>query len=234
MNATTSLAFDPHQFAGKRPYYSTIYTRLTFNDYHTMHTEKRSVFRCAEFIPPFAANLKNLQLVIRQRAWNCVGQQGTVPESVTRKTLDKMVQAFFERIRAKLQTYSPGHASKMRKILAAIDHCGGWLAFQGALCYWSWRLRWDSPRIAEELGMTSGAVREQIWRSLETARDLGLDIGPLNHWTRKPRTRRVVRTVDITRVLEMHKQGVSISQIARTLERSRRAISNVLKQTQRI
>lgn len=133
--------------------------------------------RC--WTPNFAANDKQLRLVVAQCVWNYFRMGGNVTrvpklyvENVEAlREIAKAGTAWFSR-----KTYKTHHmamAAFRNKISA--EKAGTYAELLMAVAYLSWRLGWNSPSIAERLFLTPCCVRQHLQRIRLVAVSLGLD-----------------------------------------------------------
>jgi hypothetical protein len=193
----TDLHFDQHTFGGRalgryhQP--ASVQTGISNEDYKTgMHTERHVVsFRQKRWVPAFSANDASLRLVIAQRLFNYTGLgycRPRVPDELAGdwKKLSALADAHFERIvRRNLDCPDDSKIVWIAKHSASVRRAGGYAAMIAAVAYRCWRLGQDSVTVAQSLGITPGAVRQQLTRLLAIARKLGLECGS-PHWSTKP------------------------------------------------
>jgi hypothetical protein len=173
--------FDNWQFEGR---YQTravsVQTKLSFDDYtRAMQTQHRAQRR--GWVPPFALNNEQLQKVLLTRAWR-YGHHGTpLPEDADWQQVNREATA---------RALQPRHISSTCPLLQkamytahimAIARAGGYMQLQSSIAWKRWRLGEDSVQIAEELGISPGAVRIILQRLRDIGRMLGYDCGLPHH-----------------------------------------------------
>lgn len=206
----SDLNFDNHQFAGRNNYPASATTGIAFSDYARMHTQTHGAKPTA-FVPPFALNDKKLQRVLLHRAWKYAHGGATLPAQFDRDALNKAATA-----RAlNGYTISNDAASIQHEAIAmhraAIKRAGGYLEFQAAIAFRSWRLGMDSVAVAETVRITPQAVRQALWRMRNAAKQLGFEVGRAGYTAGKPRNRPGNRmSVDIARLTQLYKQGIGL------------------------
>jgi DNA-binding CsgD family transcriptional regulator len=173
--------FDLWQFAGRfktRP--ASQASGLAFEDFRfgRMTTHYHSQRRM--WTPPFANNDKQLQQVLILRAWRYSHHGTPLPanadwRTVNRDATSKALQPH------KIITDSRIQQEMYKAHVRAIVKAGGYMQLQSSIAWKRWRLGEDSVQIAEELGISPGAVRIILQRLRDIGRMLGYDCGLPHH-----------------------------------------------------
>jgi len=165
--------FDRWAFDNQRPHAASQESSLDFTDLRSIHVENHATPRTRRWVPSFASSDQSLRLVLAWRAWRYVysGTHKTLPRKfLTDYTaLDKLATAKLKRCERRA-CHMPGAHFR------AVHRCGSYLSLQAAIAYRSWRLGWDSPTIAQGLGVSPAMVRTTLSRLQATAELLGLPI----------------------------------------------------------
>jgi hypothetical protein len=227
----SSLHFDPCQFAARRSrpvdaeYTSEGWTStgLAFEDYERMSSRASSVpLRHRRWTPAFAASDEKLRRVLLHRAWMYVhgakaistpADYKAIDAAATKKALE-LSKVHFINCPAHKRAENDAH-------MAAVRKAGSYLALQNAIAYRAWRLGQDSVAIGESLGMSPQAIRVNIQRLCNAARDLDYETFPRHHSLGKPRgTSTIILTgkMDVSsRIITLYKTGKNVSQIAQAI-----------------
>lgn len=158
--------FDEHAFAGKRPKAISATTGLAYSDYvGRMSTQKNEGHsRSPRRIPAFALDNAKLAKVIRVKLWRYVHNVGEPPETMTLQELEKEVAVR----RAKYSS-----KDKCQKTHLACTQRHGVAGFLARICWLSFRLRYVSGAVAEEMQLSSSVqVRQQLCRIAAIGREL--------------------------------------------------------------
>lgn len=225
----SSLHFDSYQFEGhhrNRPVHAE-YTQegwtsngLSYDDFTLqMHTQPGSVStRHGRWIPAFAASNEKLRRVLLHKAWAYVHNKHTTPTNdwktvnaaATKRALGLL--EMFQNCPTHKRGESVAH-------VAAVKHAGGYLELLAALAYRAWRLGQDSVGIAEALKISPQAVRVNLQRLCDVARELGYETFK-RHDTYQ-RTRPKLAPKDIKqwfgRIIRWYREGRNVSQIAQAI-----------------
>jgi len=166
-----------------------------------------------QWVPDFANNDKDLRLVLAQSLWNYTLKHGRVPDELVENLGDLKVlaEAYFERLVNERRGQSPRRHlervgdqivetvipcdeqfSNHETHIVTVQRAGGYLERDTAVAYRSWRLRYNSTTVGEELGLVPSHVRHILSGLCETARKLGFDAAPPrgDHMRGKTRTYR--------------------------------------------
>lgn len=224
----SSLHFDPHQFAGRRSRpVQTEYTQdgwtgtgVAYEDFARMHTRPSSVsLRDRRWIPAFSASNEKLRRVLLNKAWSYITNRHTAPPddwknvnaAATKKALE-LFQVGFKQCPLHKKGESQAH-------VAAVKHAGGYLELLAAIAYRAWRFREDSVTIAEALHSTPQAVRVNLQRLCNVARQLGYETFERHSSFQRQRPKLVPKDINqwLGRIIGWYKQGRPVSQIAQAI-----------------
>jgi len=218
-------------------------TGIAFSDYDRMHVYRHGE-NIEQWVPEFANSDKDLQLVLAQSAWDYShqgGDKGRVPNEFVQKLgdLKQLVDSFFE----KLAGNSYGQAPRRRienvdgKMVTSILPCdeqynihkthvhivkkaGGYLERDAAVAYQTWRLRQNSVRVGEAMGLMPSLVRHILSGLCASARRLGFDALPPRGDHTRGKTRRyrsntrMVKLPPAEELLQLIESGKTFEQIA--------------------
>jgi len=181
------VKFDEWQFQGRyRSHAVSVKSKITFDDYgRSMSTAYRAEGR--GWVPPFALNNEQLQRVLLTRAWRYIHHVVSLPkdvewQEVARTATEKALQPH------NIKSGSP----RIQKLMfvahvSAVIRAGGLLQLWAAIAFRAWRLGMDSVAVGESLGVSPGAVRINLARLRDVARELGYDTGVPHHTYRSQR-----------------------------------------------
>ena len=229
----SSLHFDAYQFAGRRSQpVNAEFTQsgwtsngVAFEDFTRMQSRSVSP-RHKRWTPAFAANDEKLRHVLLCRAWFYLHNSGRpdctpadwkkINAAATKKTMEIFTTSFAK---------CPAHKRRESAAhVAAVKQAGGYLELQAALVYHGWRLGEDSVTIGETLGMSPQAVRVNLQRLCEVARQLGYDTFRRHFSFGRLRPKRnqspVVTTpknINMGLLITLYKAGKNVSQIAQAI-----------------
>jgi hypothetical protein len=187
-------------------------TGLAFSDIERMQLHRRAD-GSEQWVPDFANNDKDLRLVLAQSLWNYTLKHGRVPDELVENLgdLKHLAETYFQRIAANRRGQSPRRHlervgdqivetvipcdeqfSNHETHIVTVQRAGGYLERDTAVAYRSWRLRYNSTTVGEELGLVPSHVRHILSGLCETARKLGFDATPPrgNHTRGRTRTYR--------------------------------------------
>jgi hypothetical protein len=214
--------FDRWAFDGRRTHAASTDSALDYSDLRNIQVQSHGI-RTRRWIPTFAASDESLRLVLLWRAWRYV-------YSATRQPLPKKFltnYAALDRLATAKMKKCQRHANHISDAhFQAVHHCGSYMALQSAIAYRSWRLAWDSPTIAVELGVSPVMVRVTLERLRHTAEGLGLpiDISHLSKGMR--RKQKVGHAVTSVKHNARKKAQVREPQKKRTPEELQAALEN--------
>jgi hypothetical protein len=164
---------------------------FAYEDYTRAHTEQH-LGREPQWVPEFALNANQLQIVLMVRAWHYVygsnrhfsQNENEGWEELNRAATEKALQGHGIKAEAAAEQFA-----KIGKHIEAVKRAGGYLQLQGAIAFRAWRLNQDSITVADSLGLTSMTVRVNLQRLRNTAERLGFPVGK-HHPTRGTKRRR--------------------------------------------
>jgi hypothetical protein len=163
---------------------------LAYEDYTRCHKEQH-LGRQPQWVPEFALNANQLQIVLMVRAWHYVygirqfsqnEKEGW--EELNRAATEKALRGRVIKAEADAEQFA-----KIDRHIEAVKRAGGYLQLQGAVAFRAWRLNQDSITVADSLGLTSMNVRVILQRLRNTAEQLGFPVGK-HHPTRGTTRRR--------------------------------------------
>lgn len=166
--------------------------RISPNEYmNGMHVVIRATAEemRLKYTPAFAANDELLRLVVAQEAYDyavgslphIVGFYRTerVPEGLLRNR--EALESLCKKATEAHKSFASMTLVNMRHIMWTEAH-GGYAALRNRVAYMAWREAKNATIIADELHLTSYAVRQMLFRMCETARRLGLETFKERHW----------------------------------------------------
>lgn len=130
----------------------------------------RAAGRTTRWIPAFYANDAQLRAVLAQAVIGYCFGGGRVPSDVA-GDLKTLTMIASERL-ADLESGRKAWNVTMNH-LAAVQEAGSYLAFIAGISYRAWRLRWHSPDIARESGITVHSVSKILNRLVMYAERFG-------------------------------------------------------------
>jgi hypothetical protein len=151
-------------------------SNIAYEDFSRMHRESHAA-RQSRWVPPFALNDKQLRRVLLVRCWRYVHNQTPVPANLNWKELDRAATAHTLQPHAILPTSPLVQKLMYASHVEAVLRAGGYLEFQAAITYRSWRLGQDSVTVADSLGISPQCVRVNLQRLRDIGRMLGFDCG---------------------------------------------------------
>lgn len=230
----TTAAYDPWQFAARKSFPVEAHytageiksTGISFDDYSRMQTHRHSS-KPAAWVPPFAMNDSQLQKVLLIRAWRYINGPRRLPipdpatinrEAANQAATDKALRGYTIHPDAPARQHE-AHAMHQESVRRA----GGYLQLLAAIAFRAWRLGMDSVAVAESLGTSPQAVRVHLWRFRDIAKDLGFEVGRAGHTAgairstkvKQPKVHKPRKPTTRERIISLHKDGVSIPEIAR-------------------
>lgn len=161
---------------------------IAFEDYTRCHTEQH-LGRLPHWVPEFALNTEQLQIVLMARAWRYAHGTAPFPQNTNWERLNEAATARALRGFEIHPAASANQFAKRDKHIEAVQRAGGYLQLQGAIAFRAWRLNQDSVTVADSLGLTSVSVRVTLERLRATAEQLGFPTGKQGY-TRGTKRRR--------------------------------------------
>jgi len=161
-------------------------SNIAYEDFSRMHRENHAT-RQSKWVPPFALNTSQLRRVLLVRCWRYLHNHTPVPETLDWQEMKKAATAHT------LQPHKILPASPLIQKLMHATHvatvikCGGYLEFQTAVAYRSWRLGQNSVNVAESLGVSPSTIRMTLQRLRNIAAELHYDVGTHHHSFRSKR-----------------------------------------------
>lgn len=222
-------AFDRYQF-DRAPRKVSRLTRLDFSD--GMRLKCRST-PSRRWSPIFANNDGQLRTVIAKTIWQSAhGGKVTMPAHFKddMKIVNRLANKNIARFRNGKHC---GRFATQRHI--EINEQMPWVRLLAAIAYYSWRLLWKAPDVAEQVGIQPCHVRILRYRMCETARRLGFetfDRAPSYHyWKGKKRKSRpfVFTLDDINKIVALWNKGLSTTEIAAKIDFAQWDICKLLK-----
>jgi hypothetical protein len=155
-------------------------SHIAYEDFSRMHQEDHAA-RQSRWVPPFALNTSQLRRVLLVRCWRYVHNQTPVPAILNWQELNRAATAHTLEPHKILVTSPLLQKLMYARHVEAVIRAGGYLAFQSAVAYRSWRLGQDSVTVAESLGVSPQCVRANLQRLRDIGRMLGFDCGVTHH-----------------------------------------------------
>ncbi len=184
------LHYDRHSFETK-PRIVTEKNSLSFQDAASMRIERHAVPRW-KFVPEFAHNQAQLQRVLLVSAYRYCHSPKLAPAELTLKKLRKECEKKFARdMRTRKRRLSAMQKRIRDQHAFAVTRAGGLLQLKSNAAYFSWRCGWDSPAVAEKLGISRQGVRSILCRLVAIARRLGYPTFETRDYLRNRRKVRV-------------------------------------------
>lgn len=210
---------------------------IAYNDFERMHVFRRGG-NAEQWVPEFANNDTDLQLVLAQSAWDYC-HRGRVPDEFVKNLgdLKQLVDAFFEKYASEVRGQAPRRRiesiegqtvvttlacdeqyNNHRTHAILIKQAGGYLERDAAVAYQSWRLRRQSTTVGEELRLTPSLVRHILSGLCETARRLGFEAtspransrGKIRRYRPNNRIAKLPQAAELVRLVE---SGLTFEQI---------------------
>jgi hypothetical protein len=150
---------------------------LSYDDIRYMHLLRAIDRRSDRWTPPFVWSPEKFKRVLLCRAWRYAHATKPWPECIDMAAVNKAATE-----RALRGPKIGEDAAEEQRVWAAthidaIRRAGSFMALESAICFKCWRLGSDSVTVAGEVGLTPGAVRQHLNRTLRIARELDFDCG---------------------------------------------------------
>jgi len=203
-----SLHFDHYQFENPPNRPVNPRSRISFSDYHRMHTEhRRTNFRQKNEIPEWALNDSTIRRVVVTKL-ACMTGAVNVPETFEEmRALDKIAIA----------RLAANRNPDVRRGAEVAARIGSLAALWIAVLYRSYRLGYDAVQVAADLEISPDSVRQMLWRLNHF--HTRLDAGLLRR-VRVGRSAKLVqrkRKFDYEQAVRMRARGLTFKVIARKL-----------------
>jgi hypothetical protein len=171
------IRYDEHQFR-KSARMVSAESHISFGDRHAMHFDRHASRRAKRYIPPFGFDNKKLARVLAIAAWRrSHGGVVPCPENISFLQLRTMSHKRSNELRSEDVSHLTAKQRAIReRMYVSIDAAGGYLELITRISYLSWRLGYESTRVAEAcIGCTPQQVRIILCRLSKIARSLGYD-----------------------------------------------------------